>query len=393
MTRPPLRDAYPAQLRRAVPDLRHAFLRRGIVRAHDRPMGTLRVCMYGGTDLDGMPAGFVQSLAEEMLMSLPSVIVTGGFLRRGDHPHAISTDSAALEGAQRAARRRDVELRTLFEAWVPERRLDGYPDVDGVVRMTDDLGVTVRVIAGRTALGRRLAMVGGVDVVITVAGKRHTEVVLEQAIDLGVPALPIPHTGGDSKKAYDAYRDRIEAAFAPGVVKRCFELLNARGLQDPAAASSVVDVIRTARVGRCLVLQPYREGDEERYLSLIRPTVEEQMQAVRLKDIGGSQQIYASFFDAVAYSTAIIADITAMNDNVMYEVGYAHGRGLQPLLYTLDPSRVTRLPVYLRALNGHAVSENGLPGLIREYLRDVKHRRDDPMSPALRFRHIDLPPS
>lgn len=357
-------------------------MRTPLGRAHDRSVGKLRVCIYGGTDLDGMPAGFVQSLSEEILMSLPSVIVTGGFLRRGDRPDAISTDAAALEGARRAADRRRVDVRTLFEAWVPERRLDGRPDVDGVERMSEDLGVTVRVIAGRTALGRRLSMVGGVDVVLTVAGKRNTEVVLEQAIDLGVPALPIPHTGGDSKKAYDTYGDRIEAAFAPGEVKRCFELLKARGLQDPAAVRCVVDVLRSARVGRCLVLQPYREGDEELYTSKIGPAIEEQMQAVRLKDLGGSQQIYSSFFDAVAYSTTIIADITAMNDNVMYEVGYAHGRGLQPLLYTLDPSRVSRLPVYLRTLNVHAVSESGLPGLIRDHLRQVKHRQDDPISPT-----------
>ena len=37
-----------------------------------------------------------------------------------------------------------------------------------------------------------------------------------------------------------------------------------------------------------------------------------------------------------------------MNENVMYEVGYAHGKGLQPLLFTLDPLGIDRLPVYLR---------------------------------------------
>ena len=235
------------------------------------------------------------------------------------------------------------------------------------------------VVAGRTALGRRLAMVAGVDVLITVAGKRHTEVVLEQAIDLGVPALPIPHTGGDSEKAYERYSSHIEAAFAPGLVKRCFELLQARGLHDPAAVRSVVDVIRSARVGRCLVLQPYRGSDDDLYTSVIRPAIEEQMQAVRLKDLAGSQQIYSTFFDAVAHSTTIIADITAISDNVMYEVGYAHGRGLQPLLYTLDPSRVSLLPVYLRTLNVHVVSENRLPDLIREHLRHVKQGREDPL--------------
>jgi hypothetical protein len=56
-------------------------------------------------------------------------------------------------------------------------------------------GVTVRVVHGRTALGRRLAMVAGVDMVVTISGLRHTEVVVEQALETGVPVLPLPHAG------------------------------------------------------------------------------------------------------------------------------------------------------------------------------------------------------
>ena len=54
-----------------------------------------------------------------------------------------------------------------------------------------------QVILGRTPLGRRLAMVAGVAIVITISGKRHTEVVVEQGLDLGVPVLRCPNTGGD----------------------------------------------------------------------------------------------------------------------------------------------------------------------------------------------------
>jgi hypothetical protein len=346
-------------------------------------MRNLRVCIYGGTDLDGMPHAFVASLAEQLVMALGAVIVTGGFLRRNDRPRAVSTDSAALEGALRAAARKSVDSRSIFEAWIPDGRLDERPDVRGVERMGDDLGVTIRTIVGRTALGRRLSMVGGIDVLITVAGSRHTELMLEQAVELGVPALPIAKTGGDSKNIYESYRARIESAFAPGSVRACFQHLEKHGLEGPGSVESVVKVVSSARVGRCLILQPHRENaDEILYRDVIKPAVQSEMLAVRLKDNIGSKQIYTSFLDAISQSTTIVADITSLNENVMYEVGYAHGHGMQPLLFTLDPTGVDRLPLYIRALNVHSVSRADLPTLIQDHLRDVKRGRDDPTPPA-----------
>jgi len=286
---------------------------------------------------------------------------------------------AALVGARRVAEARSTELSSVFEAWLPDPRSD-----KAGTRMSSDLGITIRELPGRTALGRRLSMVSGVDVVITFTGRANTALVLEQAIELGVPALPIAATGGASRDVYKAYQDRIEAAFAPGAVRRCFDALAKHGLDDPGSVAAVAEVIRSARVGRRLVLQPYRASDEMLYTSTLRPEIEKEMIAVRLKDVAGSQQIYASFFEAVADSTAIIADISELNENVMYEVGYAHGRGLQPLLFTLNASRIQSLPIYFRTLNVHAVTVEDLPPLIRNHLRDVKRRAEHP-TPALRL--------
>jgi hypothetical protein len=340
---------------------------------------SLRICLYGGTDLDGVPQAFVRSVAEELLVNLPAVVVTGGFLRRNDKPAAVSTDAAALDGARRASKRKNVALRTLFEAYLPDHHLDGRPDVGGVVRMGPDLGITIRT-AGRTSLGRRLTMVGSVDLVITFAGKVHTEVVLEQALELSIPALPIRHTGGESEKIYDLYRDRIESSFAPGEVRRCFAALDNLGLQDPGAVRAVLDLVRTAKVGRCLVLQPYRTDDDALYEEVIRPAVEQEMTAVRLKDAANSKQIYISFFEAASGSTTVVADITELNENVMYEVGYVHALGLHPLLFTLDPARVQYLPVYLRTLNVHVVTRDQLARLVTEHLRDAKRHRGASLS-------------
>ena len=77
----------------------------------------------------------------------------------------------------------------------------------------------------------------------------------------------------------------------------------------------------------------------------------------------------------------MIADITLLNENVMYEVGYAHGRGLTPLIYTRDSARLEQLPVYFRTLNVRLVSEaTPVNILIDDYLRSFKvtHRVHQP---------------
>src|SRR4030095_9088890 len=94
-------------------------------------------------------------------------------------------------------------------------------EIQNAVRMSEKDGVTVRVMVGRTPLGRRLAMVAGVDLVVTISGKKHTEVVVEQALEMGVPVLTIPDAGGDSRDLLVAYRGRIASAFDAGALDRC----------------------------------------------------------------------------------------------------------------------------------------------------------------------------
>jgi hypothetical protein len=93
----------------------------------------------------------------------------------------------------------------------------------------------------------------------------------------------------------------------------------------------------------------------------------------RLDQLPESGVIYASFADAIRSSSAVIADITRLNENVMYEIGCAHGHGVAPLIYTRDPARLERLPVYFRTLNVHVATDGAsVKRLIADYLRSVK---------------------
>ena len=97
---------------------------------------------------------------------------------------------------------------------------------------------------------------------------------------------------------------------------------------------------------------------------------------VRLDRLPKSDAIYSSFADSMRSSSAVIADITLLNENVMYEVGYAHGCGLTPLIYTREPDRLDQLPVYFRTLNVRLTSaETPVESLIDEYLRSLKTTR------------------
>lgn len=220
-------------------------------------------------------------------------------------------------------------------------------------------------------------MVAGVDMVVTISGKQHTEVVVEQALELGVPVLPIPDAGGDSRDLLVKHREQIAAGFDPGALDQCLaDIAKAIDSDPKMAATAVVGLIRTAKVGRCLVLLPYDDQHNALYTSSIEPAVAQHMIPARLDRLPRSEAIYTSFADAIQSSAAVIADITLLNENVMYEVGYSHGRGLTPLIYTRDAARLEQLPLYFRTLNVRLASEaTPVTILIDDYLRSFKATR------------------
>ena len=220
-------------------------------------------------------------------------------------------------------------------------------------------------------------MVADVDLVVTIAGRRHTEVVIEQALEQGLPVLPIPDAGGDSRVLLEKYRERIALGFAPGALDRCLQQVSKSIQADPKeAAAAVVNLMRTAKVGKCLMLLPYDLEHNTLYESVLRTSVAKHMLPIRLDELPSSEAISANFADAIRSSLAVVADVTVRNENVVYEVGYAHGHGLKPLIYTRDPSRLAQLPVYFRALNIRVVSsETQINCAIEEYLLAVKAAR------------------
>ena len=145
-------------------------------------------------------------------------------------------------------------------------------------------------------------MVHDVDVVVTIGGKRHTNEILEQALELNVPALPLAFAGGASRKFWTVYRDVVVGWFSlsPEDTKFLDELTATDVAASlPETARRVADLIARARISRCLVLLPYDDVHNTLFRDFIKRAVESVMICVRLDHLPGSAPIRTSFVDAV----------------------------------------------------------------------------------------------
>jgi len=98
-----------------------------------------------------------------------------------------------------------------------------------------------------------------------------------------------------------------DCAFDPGALETCLTRVSATINDNPrSAALTVVDLIRTAKVGKCIVLMPYDDDHNTRYSTTVEPAVAKHMIPINLARLPSSEAIYTSFADNVGSASAII---------------------------------------------------------------------------------------
>lgn len=347
------------------------------------------VAVYGGTDLDPETAEFVALLVRTILERTEVTLVTGGYKHPVGEPQKVSANGAARRGAVCYAREKRAQIRgehreqlkERLETWLPLRK-----DNPDTVRFRSG---TVRMLPG-TLQARRFRLVNDVSALVTVKGKKQTELLLELAFALGRPVLPLPFTGGDSRAVWvnkkgepnEENQRQIQDWFgisdelAHRLLTADLETLPAP--EQKALAEEIADAVRHAIRRRCLVLRQYGESDSF-YASLVEPAIMAAgFQPIDIRRDHDTGHILGIFLERLADCDSVIADVTEGNPNVMYELGHAHARGINPLLYSRRGEIDTLwkdLPFYLRELKveaaGSDAEREALGRTIREYLRDA----------------------
>jgi hypothetical protein len=313
-----------------------------------------RIAIYGGTDLDAASQEFVRFLAQAILRSSDDIVVmTGGFRANPKKPQSVSTDSQVVKGIE--------DLPGIQPSAVNKRLSILQPDpvkdrADALRYRPEETHAAIVTLDGTTARQRRFKLVTAATAIVTVKGVVHTSMVLDTALAVGRPFLPLPFTGGDSREYWDDCKEQICGWFRiPAEVAAQMESVNlprSTEAERRRLADLIAGILARAIERVCLLALPFHARYRQFYQEVIEPAITAAGYTPRrLDEIMYSGRVLSEYFRGLHDCDRVIADVTDYNPNVMYEIGYAHSLNIFPLLIDATPvgDQLGRdLPFYLK---------------------------------------------
>lgn len=333
-----------------------------------------KIALYGGTKLEDTSVELVRCLARAFLADPHVVLVSGGIY----DPDGIATsvDLAAAEEASRFVEARGQSLAARFQTWLSETPREGIAR-----RVTG----TKRVLHG-SPRARRFQLVTGVDALVTVEGEGKTATVLELAMALERPALPIGFTKKDSGEFWKSDREFFESTLdleAP--LSQSLDHLPASEQDMSTLAQDIARAVLKKAGRRCLVLMDFKDREHRSfYENVVTPVANEEGFAVyKLDEQASAGDILDLFLARLRDCHAVIIDLTGFNPNVLYELGRVHEHGaVEPLILVRGTREETRLPYYVTRPLVQFVGPDAAsaPEVIRQHLGEG--RRSPRRGPA-----------
>lgn len=304
-----------------------------------------RVCVSGSRRLKPENARFCERLGWELAGEQGLVIVTGGSkhprvppsppspppLPPVKSPPPPSADWAVVQGALKRLRteggREDLRIETLL------------PDQESTEFERFKAGKT-QVLRNLGRQPRRFTLVNSCDALVAVEGHEGTREMIDLALAMEKPCLPLPFTGGFSQVRWHENRNWIREFFdIDEAILQRWESTETAGADDETLAKLAADVqqLLLRRLKRkCFVMMPFKEHFSPLYEEVVKPVIEQEglmaLRADRLNMVGNAIEVVRAAINACDCAIAIL---TGWNPNVMYEVGFAHAQR-KPVILLLD---------------------------------------------------------
>ena len=199
-----------------------------------------------------------RSLAEE-----PGItIITGGFRFWEDRQTLTSADWSTIEGCKSVLGEDPRELERRIETQLAGR------DFSKVRRFETG---HVRTLPNRSPEARRFSLVVSADALVAIQGKRGTRQLIDLALTLEKPVLPLPFTGGISEKRWFLNRDQIRRAFSLND-EEC-EFLERPSGDHSETAAEIRRLVFRGILRRCFVMRSFKKERLPMFDEAIRPAI------------------------------------------------------------------------------------------------------------------------
>jgi hypothetical protein len=231
----------------------------------------------------------------------------------------------------------------------------------------------VTILSGKKSQVRRFATVHHVDAFATVQGDDSTEEMIELALVLGKPVLPIPFAGKLEREFWTTSRTSVAKVLGLADADRDWlGQVKLDNVDMDAAAERVTSIVVKALMKRCFVIMKYGASNDEVYRGAILPAIEDAGYiAVRADEIPHVGVAVTAVSAAIRASDLIVALVDDPNLNVVYEIGLAHAMNKPVVLVSTDSSSVDKLPFDLRHLQVCRATRSGLRDELRRFIRGV----------------------
>ena len=281
-----------------------------------------RLFVSGGSRLSANAALLWREVGRLLALEDGFVVVTGGLARREDDPSALTADRAIVDGILPVLLARGVYPEEHLETVLP----DVQRDSNKLIRFKEG---RIRMLKNRNAQSRRFSMVHSADVVISVEGEHGTRSVLDVALAIERPILPLPFGSGASKDAWDSQRDDILGWFQiDSTTAEDFERIRLKELSDLQVrelAVRVHNVLVRGFTQGCFVIMRFHNDSDPVFDKAIEPALRAQgFQPWRTDRSVSTGDVIAAIRDGINHCFFVIADTTDDRPNVMYELGLAH---------------------------------------------------------------------
>ena len=292
-----------------------------------------KVGISGGTRISKENEKFCKVLGFELSKEKNIILITGGFKNFEGEVDIPSADFSVVQGFMNQESGSETYLEKI-ETIIPDPRLDP----PGFKRFV--VGNEI-ILNNKNLQSRRFFTVNRSDVLISIQGGKGTREMIDLALALEKPCLPLPFTGGNSKIRWDENRQYIieslgfEEEIAQELETIDIATINDKGLQE--LAGKVIKCIMKKLQKKCFIIMPFDKRYNEFYDTVQVALKEGGFEAIRTDKTHLLGNIIDMIRQGLYSSDCIIAEITELKPNVMYEIGLAHAFGKPVIMFYNGP--------------------------------------------------------